>query len=480
MILICILLSVVMLLSPMHAYAAELSDPIEPVPTFHGYEIQGYDELGNVVLSNDDYTDYINNRLADPIATVSDFGDLVESKTRFIDLPAWLDVALDMITYILDNPIVAHAPEETPSESDVEPSEQPEQPVTSVTYPGRIASVGKKLIEYSKSGLVETITCTMRLSTNVTSDMYYSSLITIERSGAGASSTFYLHNDSLTSGGVVFGASYYSVGGTWKYQMSNGNEGSRIIRIQMNGYSVNELPTTTSSSSTMLLNTDSSILGSNSKAAEYAENTFFTNDYEYNINHYNIYNTNNYWSPYTYMSSVTSSTTVTTNNYTDYSELGYYIDALGGLQMDMETLLAYITGELIPKLELGYTQHYEDYPEPGATYGESNEYQNPFETDLPDTLPSSPGGDIVVSGGMTPSELYGVLETDTYYILDMETGFPDMQIDSLPAVEDLPEEIVSAAAGVSGFVIDLFSSTGLLTIFMALVVLAFVVFAFHG
>lgn len=469
---VCILLSVLLLLSPMSAYAAELSDPVEPVPTFYGYEIHGYDNEGNVILSNDDYIEYFNARLSSNVAVMSLFGDVAEETTRFITEKAWNAIQNSIGYKLLFGDNLA-LDVKAPGNNNPEPQKE-------VTIDKKVISYGKKTITYTKANAVETIT----LGAYVNFDTPDVSRITIARSGFGASSTFYLTPVEGGTGGISWASSYYSIGGTWTAYSNGSASGSGVRQIRMYGYSVNSLPNSDTTSSTLISNTNAIIVGSNSTHADYAENTFQTNDYEYNANHTIIYNTNNYWQPMNFLAPIIAGNTINANNINNFNVYGYYLNPEGYISFDPDVFFDYFNNTLMPELELLYKNNYQEFPEPGATYGDTDiVYDNPFdddsETNLPDTVPGG-GGTVIVEGGMTPSELYGVLETEEYYILDMETGLPAMQIDSLPEVEVLPAEIVSAASGVSNFVIDLLSQTGLLTIFMALVVLAFVVFAFHG
>lgn len=454
-----------MLLSPISACAYALVDPVEPVPTFHGYEILGYDDYGNTVLSNDDYVEYFNSVLearAEAIeAGIQTYGlfDALESVTRFIPLLSFIDWGLKAAEYMLANPTMSAGMDSTYSE--------------------KISSVGKKTITYTKANATELITLSMDITPKIKEGQF-----TVSRTGFGATSTFTVYSSEGSNITVSWEASSYRVSMSGSVPSLNGSSStSKSCGISMSGYSVNSLPNSNTTSTTLLNNTDSAILGGGNSYASYAENTFMTNDRTYNANHYLIYNSNNYWQPCTILAPITTGDTINKNNYNDYSMYGYYIDVDGNLSLDPDILAAYIANELLPQLELQYKQAYDHFPEPDATYGDPDiDYTNPFgddedEDNLPDT--TAPPGGVVGGGGMTPSELDGVLNGETFYILDMETGLPPVTLDTLPSV-NLPAELSSGVVGVSNFAIDLLDSLGLLPVFVSLSVLAFVVFALKG
>lgn len=382
------------------------------------------------------------------------FLEEVASKTKFIPYLGWVGFAYDMIKECLSNPIQA---------GEVS------------TYEESISSVGKKKILYTKANAEETVTAELNAC-----PANKEASATISRSGFGASSTFTYYSTEGTNVKVAWGSSYY----TLSFTAATASGSSRGLDISMYAYSVNSLPTDSTTSLTMLSDTDYHFLGSSS-AAKYAENTFCTNSYNYNGNHTLIYSGGNYWNTCTILSPIMAGTTINKNNYNDYAMYGYYINNNGDLDIDLDVLAAYISAELEPWLELQYKNAYQKFPDIDADITDEDiNYFNPFEDDeddsgggnLPDTTAPGGGG----GGGMTPAELEGVLNGESYYILDMETDFPGVVVGTLPDVENFSLEIVSASTGITEFVIQLFSSLGILPLFVTLSVLAFIVFVLRG
>lgn len=465
-----------LLLSPISVYASDLS---EPVPVFNGYEVLGYDSVGNIVLSNDDYEEYFNACLQErlemiqageevepyavqpfsdsPIMTLDALDVLDETKiaekTRFINLPSWLDTALDFAEYMLKNPTMSAG--------------------VGSTYNERISSVGKKRIYYSAVDVYENITVQLNISpSSGEMDALFS------RSGFGVSSTFHLYSAEGASVSVVWSASQYTVSCT-----------SPGIYIGMAGYSANSLPVYSTKAISLLAENHELIRGSWTASSTgrslslYAENTFMTNSQDYNVKHAFIYASGKYWSPCSVYSPISAGTVINNNNYNEYSQYGYYINEDGDVDLDLDALLAYIENEWLPQLELEYKGTYQHFPDIDADITDEDiTYIDPFPPDEeeteplpPATLPSGSGG-----GGMTPEELDGVLNQETFYILDMETNYPDVVIGTLPAVQDFSPDVVSVASGVLDFGVQLISSAGLMPIFTTLSVLAFIVFVLRG
>lgn len=487
MIVLTLILALIFLLSPLSVYASY--DPVEPEPTFYGYKILGYDELGNVILNNADYLEYFNFKLSEraeqiesgnyipsepePFSIYSltpfDFLDgLNETKfsksTRFIGLPDWLDFALDFAKYMLENPTMS-AGQKTG------------------TFEEKISSVGKQRIYYSNSDVYENIT----LGINATPKLKEAK-IRVTRSGFGALSTFYLYSSETSDLWLTWNATGYEYTG-FNYLYSGSENYSYLnLVVTMRSFSVNSLPVTNTSSTTVLPDNAREILGYGNIRIPYAENTFSTNSRTYNGNHQLITNNNNYWNPCTININaypILGGTTIDQTNISQYNTYGYtWNETTNSIDFDENVLLAYIENELIPQLEIMYKNAYQDFPDIDATVGDTDIiYENPFlpETtesdsgDLPPaTFPPNSGG-----GGLTPSELYGVLETEEYYILDLETGLPDISL-NIPDAQSFPPDVISTAGTLSSFVIDLFENSGILPIFISLSILAFIVFAVHG
>lgn len=462
----------------MSVYAFELHDPIEPPPTFYGYEVLGYDEFGNAELTGEDYHAYVNEILSNQVAPVSALAvgldevkkSQLEDSTRFMSLIDWKQWVFDWAVDMLKNPTISAGEKSTVS--------------------SQLNSVGKKRIYYGYSGKYELIRCELTYNQDNKEVTYK-----ITRSFDGAMYTYYVYSNEGSEITVSWASSGYTVRSSINSIRGGQNVQNQtpLVNIRMTSYSVNSLPVSTLSTNTKTAVPDNSswILGANGTIRDYAENTFETNDYTYNLNHSVITNSNKYWNPATiYLPTyipVSSGTEINQTNINNYSEYGYtWNDTTNSVDVDMDVLTAWVQNELIPQLELVYKGTYQDFPDIDVDITDQDiDYLHPFEeeeeeteTQPPETYPPATGGG--GGGGLTPSELESVLDQETYYILDMETGLPEMALDSLPAVENFPPEVLEAVGGISSFVIDLFSASGLLSVFMALVVLAFIVFAIRG
>lgn len=451
-------MSVVFLLSPMSVYASEQYDPIEPpVLTFAGYEVLGYDEEGNVEVSNDDYMDYLNQQIEvrSEIKTLALIDDLA-SGTRIIPTPLWLDFALMAAQACLDNPI--HAGETN-------------------TFNEVVSSVGKKRILYSKADFYEWIT--LYFDTDLSTETH----VKVRRSALGVTTTFEAYQQEGMKMDIAYSAGQYSVASHYDILGSDGGTVNSCIYMQ--GMTVNNLPQSTSTSTSAEPNTSIHIWGQwnysfSRSYGIYAENTYYTNSYEKRVSHDTAIPSNQYFTNTVLMSPILYNTQIDQTNISNYAEYGYtWNDTTNSIDVDLDVLTAWLEANLLPQWQLLYEQTYEDFPEPDATFGESYETERPFETEPPETLPPATGGG--GSGGMTPSELQDVLEgDDTYDILDIDTAYPDFDVGALPEAEEFLPDVVSASAGISDFVMQLFSSVGLLPLFVTLSILAFIVFVLRG
>lgn len=314
-------------------------------------------------------------------------------------------------------------------------------------------------------------------------------VITFSRSGFGSTSSFSFYSSEFSGVTLNWGASGYTLSGNRATSTSPGASGNYYMaNIAMLSYSVNALPVTETASTTVLPDNNENIVGTSYNYVAYAENTFATNSRTYNGNHQLISGSNKYWNPFMIYNSfpINSDTVINQNNVNNYTDLGYsWNPTLNTIDFDPDIFAAYVNGELIPQLAAMYEQFYQKFPDIDAEIGSPDiNFFNPFESDEEDTqggetlppatLPPGSGG-----GGMTPEELDGVLNQETFYILDMETALPPVMLDTLPDV-NLPAELSSGAVGISNFVIDLFDSLGILPLFVSLSVLAFVVFTLKG
>lgn len=490
MVLVCILISILLMLSPISVSAYEIvtADPVEPSPTFHGYEVLGYDIEGNAELSGEDYHDYVNSILSVPdksrsnsvpdnsISTMA-LDDLDETKftdkTRFISSSDWKSWVSDWVF----NTIKGIATTPTTSAN---------LPTTVSTH---LNSVGKMRLYYGYSGKYELVRCELTYDQDNTKVTYK-----ITRSFAGALYTYYVYGLEGTSIVISWSSDGYAVKSSSNtiYGAKNIQNPSSfpIVNIRMRSYSVNSLPTINlgSSFTTAVPDDSNQILGQSNNTRDYAENTFETNDYTYNLNHSNVTGSNKYWNPAViYLPNyipIASGTVINQTNINNYAEYGYtWNDTTNSIDVDMNVLTAWVENKLIPQLELVYKDAYQKFPDIDANITDQDiTYVDPFEepeTEPPGTLPPStlpPGSG---GGGMTPGELDGVLNQESFYIMDMETALPPVMFDTLPDV-NLPAELSSGAVGLSNFVIDLFDSLGILPVFVSLSVLAFVVFTLKG
>lgn len=81
---------------------------------------------------------------------------------------------------------------------------------------------------------------------------------------------------------------------------------------------------------------------------------------------------------------------------------------------------------------------------------------------------------------MSPEEFYGVLETETYYLAELDVNDPELSLDSIPELGELPAEIVSGMSGLGSFYESSLSAVGVLPVFAVIAVLVFFIRVFKG
>lgn len=287
--------------------------------------------------------------------TGTSIGDDLADKTKFIKLPNWLSFAIDAMSFMLEHPTQSAGME--------------------AEFNSKISSVGKRKIYYSAADLSEIL----ELQVEVIPDIQESTLKLV-RTGLGATTTVNYFSGENTTFNLNWGASFYTISSSVNsYQSTDNQNGTTPTVIKMEAQTVNELPTYTSPYTSIMPHTAYQVIGSTRYPAEYAENTFITNNSGYTQNHTLIsrdtFNICNIVAP------ISSNTVININNINDYAQYGYYLDNDNNIAFDPAVLLAYIQATLVPQLELQYKNTYIDFPEPGSTYGDDDiVYVNPFET----------------------------------------------------------------------------------------------------
>lgn len=307
---------------------------------------------------------------------------------------------------------------------------------TEPTFNECIASVGKRLIYYTRADAYETIVCSLKfdMGTNEGTAGF-------SRFGFGASSTYAYYtqenstiNLSWTGGGFRFST-----------RMSS-SVGENSVRIHMKGYSMNSIPTFQTTNSNVLADNSTAIVGSSNSYAEYVENTFYTNSPTYESNHVLQYNDNRCFPSCTILAPIKAGNVINANNIDIYAPMGYYIDVDNNIQLDPDIFLDYITNTLAPELELIYKQAYRDYPLPDVSIDDPDiDYINPFddEEDETDELPDTTGGGVYYPPWT--EETY-ILDTSSF---DIDYGSAvQSPYDSLKAGAMLPENISSSVGTV--------------------------------
>ena len=303
---------------------------------------------------------------------------------------------------------------------------------TEATFESKISSLGKRKIYYSASDLYELL----ELQLDVQPDIKESTLILV-RTGLGATTTVRYYSQENTVFKLNWGASHYTISSTVNsYSSTDNQSGTTVTAIRMMAQTVNDLPTYTSPYTSIMAHNSYQVIGSINSPAEYAENTFVTNNSGYTQNHTLIskdtFNICNIISP------ISSNTVINVNNVNDYSQYGYYLNN-NNIDFDPSVLLAYIQGVLAPELELQYRNTYVDFPEPGATYGDDDIiYINPFDDGEIDTTNS--GGVPALWNG----ETY-ILETSSFNV-----DYPEAvqsPYDTLKQSANIPPSLIQSAGG---------------------------------
>ena len=378
--------------------------------------------------------------------------DDVADKTRFLKLPSWLDWALQaaewMIGECLSNPI--HAGE---TETTEEPEGETNEHVpSSATYQQGISSIGKSSIYYKKVDVTEILDISFNAMVGGTNTFGG----TLKRTGLGASSEYHFTKayDGANSVSWISGtlsdsnleqnlgypvntlyAGFNFSAGSCYYKDDAGEQKQANFRPRILSTSSNQIP--------VYFSTLNTVVGVGyTLAYSYAENTFYSNSPTYISNHTLNTVSNNYFNSFEIPVSVVnayipSNTNINVNNYQNYADYGYYVNNNGDVDIDMNTLAAYLSGTLKAQLEAAYKNFYINFPEPGASVGDDDiTYINPFEDDEIDTTGS--GGVPALWDG----ETY-ILETSSYNV-----SYPDAvqaPYDALKRSANVPQNYISSA-----------------------------------
>ena len=350
-----------------------------------------------------------------------------------------------MIGECLSNPI--HAGE---TEATSESSENPPAP-NSITYQQGVSSVGKTSIYYKNVGATEFID--ISFNAMVGGDNSFDG--TLQRSGLGASTVYKFDKANAGGNGITWSSGTfnnsdleknydYSVGTMWAgfnfsagtcyYTDASGKQQTANFHPYMISTSENKIPVYYSALNQVVA--VSYVLG-----YYYAENSFYSNSPVYISNHTLNSVSNNYFNPVNVSVDVTnayipSNTNVNVNNYQDYSQYGYYVNNNGDVDIDTNTLAAYISNTLKAELQAAYIDFYTRFPEYGVTVTDPDiNYYDPFEDGEIDTT---------ISGGVPAlwdGETY-ILETSSYNV-----NYPEAvqaPYDSLKQSAQLPATLIQS------------------------------------
>lgn len=351
-----------------------------------------------------------------------------------------------MIGECLSNPI--HAGETEPTSESSGDSPTP----NSIAYQQGVSSVGKTSIYYEKVGATEFL------------DISFNGMVggantfdgTLQRSGLGASTAYKFVKSDVNSNsfiswrsgsfnnsdkkknydydtGTLYAGYIFSAGSCY-YKDNSGNQQIATFHPVMISTLQNQIPVYYTSTTTVV--NVSSVLG-----YYYSENSFYSNSPEYISNHTLNSVSNNYFNPVNVSVDVVNAyipagTNVNVNNYQDYSQYGYYVNNNGDVDIDTNTLAAYISNTLKAELQAAYIDFYTRFPEYGVTVTDPDiNYYDPFEDGEIDTT---------ISGGVPAlwdGETY-ILETSSYNV-----NYPEAvqaPYDSLKQSAQLPATLIQS------------------------------------
>ena len=324
-------------------------------------------------------------------------------------MPGWTSWALDaaewMIGECLKNPIHAGETEATSESSEGTPSP------SSATYQQGVSSIGKSSIYYEKVGATEFL------------DISFNGMVggantfdgTLQRSGLGASTTYKFVKSNVNSNsfiswrsgsfndsdkkknydydtGTLYAGYTFSAGSCY-YKDNSGNQQTATFHPVMISTSQNQIPVYYSTLTQAVA--VASVLG-----YYYSENSFYSNSPEYISNHTLNSVSNNYFNPVNVSVDVVNAyipagTNVNVTNYQDYSQYGYYVNNNGDVDIDMNTLAAYLNGTLKAQLEAAYIEFYTRFPEFGVAVTDPDiNYYDPFDDGTQDPTEDTSGGQL--------------------------------------------------------------------------------------
>ena len=343
----------------------------------------------------------------------------IESRTKFISLSSWLDYMKDCTEWFLSHPLI----EAVTGQGATEPTQETTEVLPSqAKYNTFVSSIGKRKIIYHPSA---DVSMEELLVLSIKCDVNSKKMETVlTRSGLGATTRVYYTDERQNFVPYVdFSDNFISYRLEQVYYHSNDNASGNIgqCKIKMIAQTLNEIPTyEANNQSTVFSHSNYHVIGGSSGWAEYAENTFSTNNPTYYSNHTII--TQNSFSVCSVEMPIQSNTYVNENNINNYSNYGLVVGAGGVVSLDPDIFAGYFNGTLKPQLELVYRNAYTDFPDIGANFSDDDIiYINPFPHDE-----QEPTGD--TSGQIQPfsidydeilseRELESILR-ESQYILD--------------------------------------------------------------
>lgn len=381
-----------------------------------------------------------------------------------------------------------------------------EKPVTSVNIPKQYDICAKNRINYANN-VYEIVDIQVSFTNPTTSDEVKNGhILFVRRNSLGYSTSFGFDiyaNRMLSSWGSSygFGIEFMALkSGMTGFDMP-GDESffTSSKGLYFKSESTNSIATASVNSSGIF--SKSSLCNNSSKPqiSSYGINVYtlcqaVSNDYSF-ITSLNSYQGSNYSKSVNYYYNNNAGDTVTTNNYTKYSDYGYtYNSVTNSLEFDPDVFANWFDADIVPKLQLTYDDIFSKFPDINATFndytGELNnliEIYNQSTETITTSAISNPPATVTGNGnGGCDCDIYVTVTVDVtlpeefyrkYPTLTTEPAFVAKNPDTDYAFDEpLPLEILKTSGNILTMVSDIITDSGLMPMYIMCIALSLVAF----
>lgn len=444
-----------------------------PTQSFIEVDVDEYEKrLQDAILDRtsffSSYNTFLTANAFNPNDVLNDFFE----KTNVYKVNDWLSGYLDY----LRNP--DYYPDDNVNVPPPVNSSNSENPVTSTLIPYHYNAYGKMRLVYN-GGVSELVVCRFDADLSTSTQIGKGHVFITRNSSDGYSTSFgfdvnltgVIRNFNSTNAFIfsyrpldsnVTGIDTTSI--TWKNLVVSTSTRSICFSSELtNSIRTSDIKINTPASY------DSFIISSTgSPYNSYTVSQTLSNHYEFNVGLSNYQSNNSRTKSVNVYYNNNAQSTVTTNNYNQYSDYGYtYNNITGSLEFNPDVLANYFNNSIKPALELGFDDLFSAFPDIDATLkdytGELNNIvelieQNNTSTQTTATTPSLPvvTGDINVSvdvtfpdefykqyPALTTSPAYKVLQPDFDFAFDSE--IPENVLRTGGSLLNLSDSIITDA-----------------------------------